>query len=736
MKLHHEAQASAYGMLRHALHSSNSALPGLLSIKPHRDLALIPFFTLRLEQHVRLLEAGADPGALLAGCRGGQDTLAALWAICNTESQLGPRPLLERLGESPLLDAQISRLVRKAPLEQVSAELGDALAEELETPRGDTRLLALLLNMTAETRTGSASDDDLCTIMGNSDDTVLLLSALRCAGRCGRSSLAGEVGQLAVRLGREDPTIMVACAGALAGMRTHDSQKETEKMLALMERGPGSAFPALVREFVMLAGCAGSAEDSHQTGVGKKPRVLVQTISEGDPTLSGRGQSGGLGVFLSGVGKVIGSSHEWDRVYTMVPVCPDAMDSSSTLLTDLSDGHTLLRVPMSFRAFDARSLLLNRSEIRTSYCDMLDLLGIYRPVIHVRYANDAALETAELAREKDSALVYTLTADPHRSLELYGDSQSPGRDALLDLHRVCIADRIVHLADGIAGIGDDANCEELQAFFPKLLTGSCVASKPFRMIPEGIEVGVETEEAVARVHPRQPIIDSVLRSGPKYSIDRSLLERPLMLNVGRLSLLKGQAALVEAWSESELSERYNLVLIGGNIEAPDEGEREVMDDIESIMRRRPELVGRFCHAAALSNKKVREFERQAAIAAPQGPSVYVCPSAKEEFGIAILEAMSAGFLCFGPERGGVSSYIDHGKNGFLLDTATSESIRAGLEDVLLMSDQELKALGKAARAGQSLVRREFTIYRAAQSLDAFYREVTDEVGLRGEHESA
>jgi hypothetical protein len=53
-----------------------------------------------------------------------------------------------------------------------------------------------------------------------------------------------------------------------------------------------------------------------------------------------------------------------------------------------------------------------------------------------------------------------------------------------------------------------------------------------------------------------------------------------------------------------------------------------------------------------------------------------------------------------------------------------------------MSDQELKALGKAARAGQSLVRREFTIYRAAQSLDAFYREVTDEVGLRGEHESA
>ena len=58
--------------------------------------------------------------------------------------------------------------------------------------------------------------------------------------------------------------------------------------------------------------------------------------------------------------------------------------------------------------------------------------------------------------------------------------------------------------------------------------------------------------------------------------------------------------------------------------------------------------------------------------------VYACPSRKEEFGLALLEALAAGLSVVGPDRGGPATYIEDGHSGFLADTTDLESLRRGL----------------------------------------------------------
>ena len=61
-------------------------------------------------------------------------------------------------------------------------------------------------------------------------------------------------------------------------------------------------------------------------------------------------------------------------------------------------------------------------------------------------------------------------------------------------------------------------------------------------------------------------------------------------------------------------------------------------------------------------------------AAPRG--VDASASLKEEFGIAILEAMAAGLVVVAPGTGGPATYVTSGESGVLADTASAEALAA------------------------------------------------------------
>jgi glycosyltransferase involved in cell wall biosynthesis len=213
----------------------------------------------------------------------------------------------------------------------------------------------------------------------------------------------------------------------------------------------------------------------------------------------------------------------------------------------------------------------------------------------------------------------------------------------------------------------------------------------------------------------------------RFALDHRNMDRPVILNVGRLIAAKGQQRLLDAWAESPLSEEYNLILIGGNLSAPSSEEAEMLDGIERTMERHPGLAGRFCHLAALDNSLIRRLESALVENGPDHVQVYLCSSLKEEFGISILEATATGFLVLAPIRGGVSTYLEHGKGGFLIDTASALSIRRAAEQILLSEPPE--RLRRIAEEGRRFILDNFGIEKIAGRFAGFYRHVFEHPGF-------
>lgn len=112
--------------------------------------------------------------------------------------------------------------------------------------------------------------------------------------------------------------------------------------------------------------------------------------------------------------------------------------------------------------------------------------------------------------------------------------------------------------------------------------------------------------------------------------------------------------------------------------------------------------------------------------APAG--VYVCGSLKEEFGLALIEALAAGVVVVGPDAGGTATYVDDGATGFLVDTGSPRAIAAGMSQALDLA-RDPGAAGRVQQA-RRLVRERYTIQAMARTLTAVYAGITGPSGTR------
>ena len=151
---------------------------------------------------------------------------------------------------------------------------------------------------------------------------------------------------------------------------------------------------------------------------------------------------------------------------------------------------------------------------------------------------------------------------------------------------------------------------------------------------------------------------------------------PLAVSVGRLHPVKGMATLVEAWAGSPgLRDRANLLLVGGDLDDPNADERGQLARIDDLVPR-DEGPGRgLLLAGHRPNATVAVWlaavrHGRPGVSAPGG--IYVSASLKEEFGIAILEAMATGLVVVAPWEGGPATYVDDGVTGILADTRSRD----------------------------------------------------------------
>ena len=107
------------------------------------------------------------------------------------------------------------------------------------------------------------------------------------------------------------------------------------------------------------------------------------------------------------------------------------------------------------------------------------------------------------------------------------------------------------------------------------------------------------------------------------------------------------------------------------------------------------------------------------LVAPNG--VYACASQKEEFGVALLEAMATGLSVVAPNAGGPATFVEEGLTGSLADTSSVENVREALRRAVVARADEPRA-----RRTANLVRSRYTIEAMAASLAGLYTDVVRE----------
>ena len=456
--------------------------------------------------------------------------------------------------------------------------------------------------------------------------------------------------------------------------------------------------------------------------------TIAQFMFHGSIDQPGVGDSGGLSTFLSQLGNALAENENIEHIITFVTV-PGSCDSGIPLVSG-DQSHLRVNLPIHDNQWIARDDFLSHPlQIKTLLRLILREIHLLPDAFHLRFNDIQTRTVAEIALEMNIKTILTLTADPHRALEKRLEIHSPMQQEDYQslnaaLFRVLIADQLLHLASSVVILPSRMGIADLLPYFPQL--PQLIRQKTFALIPEGIEIAPPAMVAQEEI---QLLLTKIGRSKEDLSHSR----RRLILNVGRLSPIKQQDLLVEAWLNSGLWKSVDLILIGGSPVNPTPTEEKMLRSINHLLEKYPHARSNFFLLPALPNHQIRALETHLADDYPLNqPPLYVCSSLKEEFGIAILEAMSAGWLAVGPQAGGLSSYIRDGENGFLMDTSESASIEQKLMEILAVEEEKLKTI--AAR-GQQTIRQNYDIRSIARLLADLYLKTVSFAIPKTHHEN-
>jgi glycosyltransferase involved in cell wall biosynthesis len=468
-------------------------------------------------------------------------------------------------------------------------------------------------------------------------------------------------------------------------------------------------------------------------------------------THAGSGDNGGIATLLVRLGDALaaggvlpagGAAHVLDdpRVARVVTLSRGSADAAVTSVHDLAtraSGHVYGRVPLLSDPVSSATAWPLRVAARRGIRRVLRAAGGV-DLLHLRMADVGSLAAADVARELDIPVVFTVAPDPHAVIQSLDLSGALTRETFGDV------DEVEHFWFRTRLVQQLASNASHTVLFPRPelerdmreLVGIDVTSHPERhtIVPEGIDLDVvdrsvaEAAEHAAGLPATPPLAElcALLETLPPER--RGL---PLLVSVGRLHRVKGMATIVEAWAgagvdgdTAPLRDRANLLLIGGDLEHPSADEREQLDLIDAIVPADRHRASGLLLPGHRPNDTVARWVAAArfglpGLAAPRG--VYVCGSLKEEFGIALLEAMGSGLLVVAPQGGGPSTYVRQGDTGWLTRTWDVDALRQAMGEALTAASVETTE-ARAARS-RDTVERSFTIQAMARSLSGVYDTV-------------
>lgn len=457
-------------------------------------------------------------------------------------------------------------------------------------------------------------------------------------------------------------------------------------------------------------------------------QLFLHADIDRDLSRAGAGDNGGVATLLVRLGDALATEPHIGRVLT---ISRGTARAALDALTP-AEGHLLTPVPLLAEAASAAQAWPSRVAAERG---IRRVLRTHRAdVLHLRMAEVGSLAAAEVARELGIPVVFTLAPDPHaviHALDMTGDLRRGNFGAKDEREHFWFRARLVQrLAENSAHIVLFPR-PQLQHDMRELL-GLDVAGEPsrFTVVPEGVDLRVSAAATAELARPGSPgpalgELDALVAALPEHR--RRL---PLAVSVGRLHRVKGMATLVEAWAgDADLAERCNLLIVGGDLADPSPDEREQLDLIAELLTRFPGAAAGLMMPGHRPNDVVAVWLAAARAGraggiAPGG--VYVCSSLKEEFGLALLEALASGLVVVGPAAGGPATYIDDGVTGVLVDTRRPDEVARAMRAAFGLAT----APGQAERVDRALerVRADFTVQAMAGRLGAIYADAARTAG--------
>ena len=449
-------------------------------------------------------------------------------------------------------------------------------------------------------------------------------------------------------------------------------------------------------------------------------QLFLHADIDRDLSRAGAGDNGGVATLLVRLGDALATEPGVDRVLTI------SRGTASAALDALApaDGHLLTPVPLLTEATSAAQAWPSRVAAARG---IRRVLRMHRAdVLHLRMAEVGSLAAAEVASELGIPVVFTLAPDPHaviHALDMTGGLHRGNFGTADEREHYWFRARLVQrLAEDSAHIVLFPR-PEVQHDMRELL-GLDVAAQPgrFTVVPEGVDLRVSAAAAAELVRPGTPgpalaELDALVAALPEHR--RRL---PLVISVGRLHRVKGMATLVEAWAgDPALAEGCNLLIVGGDLAHPSPDEREQLDLIAEVLTRFPGSAAGLLMPGHRPNDVVAVWLAAARTGRPggNGPAgVYVCSSLKEEFGLALVEALASGLVVVGPAAGGPATYIDDGVTGVLVDTRRPDEVARGMRAAFGLAtapDQDERINRAVAR-----VSADFTVQAMADRLSGIY----------------
>ena len=537
---------------------------------------------------------------------------------------------------------------------------------------------------------------DLLGIIGPGSDDVLLHLALK----------------------KDEPVCVRAAAVGALGERSNEPIENALRQLASIDEPIGS--------YAELA-LSSATSDKPPLAESVKPaglRIAQLVLTEGlDRQLShgGRGDTGGVASLLVSLGEALAERDDVDHVLTI----------GSGSVIDAANGSVSSSTP----ALSFGTLVIGDPgrEIHTpndtwEYLPAIER-GIRRElrhagpvdVLHLRMADAGTLAGTAVAADKGIRTCFSAAPDPHNvieSLQARGELDDPSF-IQLDSHsnvwfRARLIEEVARSADQLALFPRSKPMD----FLGNMGINARRSNQRIAVVAEGIDINLlnlaaETHTTSPAARHRIQVLDDLAAL-----IEPSRRELPLVVSVGRFNPVKGMERVVSAWAnDPNLHGTCNLVLAGGNLTEPTATERGVLNEIDRLL---PVSDSRRAGLILLGGRPKGDIAQLLVSASTgrdgywTGGGVYVDGAIKEEFGLAVLEAMAAGLVVVAPSTGGPSTYVIHGDTGVLVEPNADlgRAVREAFGLVYLK--------GRAARA-RKMVEERYSIDMMAARLAELYQ---------------